>query len=119
MAILSFLSPKIQNGILSTLKTKPVALRSISYDLNSNDESKVCLPIVQLESIDAINGSEFQTVVIMLEKMVLCDVLKFAETIRMAVTRATTNLAIVASPDVSFFSSPLAENEISTSLSVL
>ena len=119
VAILSFLSPKIQNGILSTLKTKPVALRSISYDLNSNDESKVSLPIVQLESIDAINGSEFQTVVIMLEKMVLCDVLKFAETIRMAVTRATTNLAIVASPDVSFFSSPLAENEISTSLSVL
>ena len=118
LVVISFLSPICQSKILSILKTKQVALRSISYGLSSNEKKKKLLPIIQVESINAISGSEFQTVVIILENMVFLSKKKFRRNMMMAVTRASTNLAIVAA-DTSFFSSALEENEISTSLRVL
>ena len=112
LVIIQFLSPQCQTKILSILEAKKVALLSISYEINSDKERKKQLPIIQVESVEEIYGSEFQTVVIMLESKVFLGTDElFLGYFTMAVTRASTNLVIVAA-DTSFFNAVLEAKEI-------
>ena len=110
LVIINFLSPKSQMAIISLLRKEKNALRSFTYEivLDDNDEK---LPIIQLESTDSVCGSEFGTVVVLLEKMVDLSSEEFGRKFRVAVTRATTYLAIVVA-GTTFFDSPLQEEEI-------
>ena len=118
LVIIEFLSPQCQIEILSILEAKKVALLSTSYEINSDKERKKQLPIIQVESVEDIYGSEFQTVVIMLESKVFLGKDLFLGNFTMAVTRATTNLVIVAA-DTSFSNAVLEEKAISTLFRVL
>ena len=118
LVIIQFLSPQCQIEILSILEAKKVALLSTSYEINSDKERKKQLPIIQVESVEEIYGSEFQTVVIMLESKVFLGKDVFLGKFTMAVTRATTNLVIVAA-DTSFSNAVLEEKAISTLFRVL
>ena len=126
LVVINFLPPKSQFKFISLLKTRQISLRSFSYDLD-HDESKANLPIIQVESTYKISGSEFGTVVILLEKKVISPLTqgwiilprtKFLREFYKAVTRATTNLAIVAS-DISLYTSTLDEKEISDAVRIL
>ena len=115
LVVINFLSPKSQVNFVSLLKTEKVSLHSISYKLNieeiNNSEDRN-LPKIHLESTNVIRGSEFGVVVVLLEKMVASSRAEFRKNFHMAVTRATTNLAIVVA-DTAFFNSLLGEDEIS------
>ena len=118
LVVISFLSPKSQVNFVSLLKTEKVSLHSISYKLNieeiNNSEDRN-LPKIHLESTNVIRGSEFGVVVVLLEKMVASSRAEFRKNFHMAVTRATTNLAIVVA-DPAFFNSLLGEDEISNAV---
>ena len=117
LVLISFLSPKVQLGIVSRLKQKEIKLSSNSYELDFGDDY-LNLPEVQLEPASIINGIECGAVVVLLEAMVNKEPAKFLAQFYMAITRATTNVAIVAG-DNSYFTSPMDENEISDSVSFL
>ncbi|XP_063714762.1 uncharacterized protein LOC134842382 isoform X2 [Symsagittifera roscoffensis] len=110
LVVIDFLSPRSQMKIVSLLETRKVPMNSFSYKLK-HGERNTHLQVIQLESTKVINGSEFGTVVILLEKMVNSSITEFRKSFHMAVTRATTNLAIVAA-DNDFFSSVLEEKEL-------
>ena len=117
LVLISFLSPKVQLGIVSRLRQEEIKLSSNSYELDFGDDY-LNLPEVQLESTSIINGIECGAVVVLLEAMVNKQPAKFLAEFYMAITRATTNVAIVAG-DESYFTSPMDENEISDSVSIL
>ena len=114
LVVTNFLSPKSQIAIISALKKEKIALRSFSHGIliDRNDEN---LPFIRLESSDRIYGSEFASVVLMLEKLTWQCSEGFRRSFRAAVTRATTNLAIVIS-NTTFFNSPLEEKELTDAI---
>ena len=117
LVMISFLSPKAQISVVARLKETGLTLRSNSYNLDL--QGCQILPIIQLESTEFIRGSEFGTVVLLLEKNFNGpNLVEFVDSFFMGITRATTNLAIVVG-DMSYFESPLEANEISDSISNL
>ena len=117
LVIISYLSPKAQILVVARLKEKGLTLRSNSYNLDL--QGCQILPKIQLESIQVITGSEFGTVVILLEKNFSGpNLVQFVDSFVMTITRATTNLAIVVG-DKSYFESALESHEVSDLISNL
>ena len=117
LVIISFLSPKAQILLVACMKEKGLILRSNSYNLDF--QGCQFLPIIQLESSDVVTGSEYGTVILLLEKdFTGRHLVDFVDSFLMVITRATTNLAIVAT-DKSYFNSALETREISDSVTNL
>ena len=117
LVIISFLSPKAQILLVACMKKKGLILRSNFYNVYLHGCQ--ILPKIQLESTEVITGSEFGTVVILLEKNFTGQNLKdFVDSFVMSITRATINLAIVVG-DKSYFDSELEANEVSDLISNL
>ena len=119
LVIFDFLSLKSQLNILSQLKEKNLNLCSASYkNVSGRKNHDQNLPTIRLEPSTLVGGTEFGCVIVLLERSVNISPLNFIRRFFVSATRATTNLAVVAT-DLASTKTALSIEEIEAHLSQL